>query len=94
MNKDASIQSLLTRLDLPSRRWRVLDYWEADLFAVGLTSDAKPMILVYVSAFGRLPDRYDYVCEDLAAPSPPLHLAAADDVEFEELVRILCAWLN
>ena len=63
--KDKTILNLLDHLDLPRRGWEVLDFWEGDLFAVGITSKSRPDHLVYVSTYGKEPAAYDYECEKL-----------------------------
>lgn len=61
--KDRSILELLSRLDIGNNRWRIQDHWDADLCAIGLSSDLNPQHLVYVSTFDREAGRYDFECE-------------------------------
>ena len=38
MNKDSSIIELLKKLDLEKRKWAIVDHWDDDLCAIGITT--------------------------------------------------------
>lgn len=63
VTKDESILTLLGRIDLQSRGWTIRDRWDADLCAVGISSELYPDRLVYVSTYGKPEGKYDYECE-------------------------------
>lgn len=64
--KDATILSLMKRLDVPRRGWIIVDSWAADECAVGVARSGNPRRLVYISTFGMASDRYAYECEEPA----------------------------
>ncbi|MBN8610866.1 MAG: hypothetical protein J0L92_09800 [Deltaproteobacteria bacterium] len=96
MTKHESILALIARLDLPSRGWAVMDHWEADLCALGVTSAAHPGRLVYVSTFRFGPDRYHYALELPPRDPNDVYLPAGegDDVTFEELLDVMIEHLD
>jgi len=63
LNKHESICHLVHELNLRSRGWTILDYWEADLCAIGIASLSSNRRLAYVSTFGKPEGRFDYQCE-------------------------------
>ncbi len=94
--KDKSIVRLLSALDLRRRGWSVLDHWEGDTCAVGISRKTEPRRLVYVSTFSKKPDRYDYECE---APSGPrdvdYHTSdRGEDVTYDQLLQALLRHLS
>ena len=93
MEKDESIIGTLK--DLRARfgdALMVVDHWDADLMAVGVSSPGHPDRLVYVCTFQRRPGHY-YV--DLESPPPsgsqlPYEQGEAfEDVDFETLAAIV-----
>ena len=92
--KEASIRELLRQLHvrLGPATFEVVNHWDADLCAVGLTKPGVPLPLVYISTFNLPPGRY-YV----ALEAPPNagrmdlyeHAGELTNVDFEQLVRIL-----
>ena len=44
------------------------DHWEQDMCAVGISSPRNSSVLIYISCYGEVPDRFWY---ELELPSPP-----------------------
>ena len=61
--KHKRILTLLERLQLPARNWSIADAWQADLSAIGITSQLDPTRRVYISTFKRGPGVHHYECE-------------------------------
>lgn len=89
--KAPSIVALLERLDLDSRGWEVLDHWNADECAVGITRAGQRRRLVYVSTYERGPERYYYECEVPVGRGDDQYEVTdrGEDVDFETLVKVL-----
>ncbi len=94
LQKDESVIRLLDRLRsrLGAGAFDVVDYWEADLCAVGIARPDSHGVLVYVCTYGRTDDRY-FVSLELPAPAgSDMPYAAAgeqDAASFEELLEII-----
>jgi hypothetical protein len=64
MEKDPSIVELLERLSAElTEGFEIVDYWDADLCAIGIQISSSPSCLIYISTFNQLPDQYYYECE-------------------------------
>lgn len=89
--KDSSILELLNRIDLDSRNWTVIDYWDADLCAVGIAHKDHPRHLVYISTFGEARNHYYYECEEPSGPELTDYSAvdSGENVSCEHLLRVL-----
>lgn len=93
--KDESILALLDRLQLTSRRWAVVDHWEADLFAVGIAHHDDPRRLVYVSTWNKPVGRYYFDCETPTSDDPlDYESHEVEDADFETLVAAMEAHLR
>jgi hypothetical protein len=91
LEKDKSILELIAMLPIDAMGWIVIDHWQADRFALGIAHPRSPRRLVYVSTFRCSPHRYNYECE---VPSGGSSMefdvnAAADGVNFEELLQVI-----
>jgi hypothetical protein len=72
LRKHASIWKFLGELaqHIDSEQYQVIDYWESDLYAVGVAPPDDPAQLVYVSTFGQSPGTFAYECEVAAERVP------------------------
>lgn len=93
VTKDPEILALLEALrgSLGENSFRVVDRWDADLCAIGIANVAKEARLVYVSTFDQSPGRYSFELEvpDEGADPPHQTVGAGEDVDFEELLRVV-----
>jgi hypothetical protein len=74
-----------------------VDYWEADMFAIGVTQSHNPDQIVYISAWNRPPGRYSVELEGEAVAGsnlPYRTLARHEDVDRDALLRIVRAHLH
>ncbi|MGN6106549.1 MAG: hypothetical protein ACTHU0_15695 [Kofleriaceae bacterium] len=94
--KDATIEALVARLNLPARGWTVVDHWEADRCAIGIASAREPDRLVYVSTFGKRNGLFSYECELPSADPENMYRVAGEgtDVHFEELLEVMISHLG
>jgi hypothetical protein len=76
LSKDQSILKLLRRLTLGSRGWTTIDYWEADLCAIGIASKQQPR---------------RHQCEKPTGPRPEDYetIDRGENVEFTTLVEAI-----
>jgi hypothetical protein len=90
-HKDRAIRELITRLDLTSKGWVMVDHWEADLQAIGIAAKRDPRRLVYVSTFSGDQGRFDYQCETPMGPDDVDYstTASGENVGFDALLRVL-----
>ena len=89
--KEDSINQLLAQLyaRLGSDSFEVVDHWDADLCAVGITKPGVPLPLVYMSTYNMAPGRYFVTLDVSPAPGTDLPYQTTlelRDVSFEELV--------
>lgn len=95
--KDISVKNLLSKLDLSGKGWKIIDHWDADLCAVGITSECAQGKLVYISTFGKATGTYDYECE-YTTGTPDLAgfrtVASGKDVSLITLESVLERWLS
>ena len=90
-NKNESINSLLSRLNLKKHGWIVVDNWDSDQCAIGIAKSDNPRHLVYVSTFGKDNGFYDYECE-VPTGSDPTDYATSKmgkNVGFDEFLKEL-----
>jgi len=50
----------------------IVDFWDADLFAIGIASSSGPQQLVYISTFGH-ETGYDYELESTPASADHIY---------------------
>ena len=95
LSKDQSILDLLSRADLRAKGWVTVDYWEADLCAIGIRSIRDTGRLVYVSTFRKPRGLFDYECEGSGGVGEPYIVTkSGQDVTFEELLKVLITHLT
>jgi len=84
-NKDVSICAFIQRIssELPVRAFDVVDYWDADNYAIGIASRVDSSLLVYVSTYKVLPGLYNLVLEFAEDNQQVI-----DGKTFEEVVEI------
>ena len=92
--KDASITRVVAQLGarLGDGAFVVVDHWEADRCAIGLSAPGDPGRLVYIRTLGKPPGRYDVSLELPAAPGAdlPYHPAGdLSDLDFETLASVV-----
>ncbi len=92
--KDESILALLANLaaEIDRNLWKVVDYWNADLCAVGIASATDTRFLVYVSTWRQPPGTYAYECEGPPLPGsdfPYESVASGEGATFSQLVDAL-----
>jgi hypothetical protein len=93
--KDQAIVDLLSRLSLDNRNWLVVDYWEADLCAIGVRSRFDSGRLVYVSTYRKRPGLFYYECEGPASGEAPYTtIETGKDASFEELLEVMSRHLT
>ncbi len=64
MEKDKSNFKLLERLSSELKgSFEIVNFWDADLCAIGILGGSSNNRLVYISTFNQLPDQYYYECE-------------------------------
>ena len=86
--KHERILTLLERLRLPERNWSIADHWQADLCAIGITSQLDPTRLVYISTFKRGPGVHYYECE-VQQGSGWETIESAEQASYQELFEAL-----
>ncbi|WEK37010.1 MAG: hypothetical protein P0Y53_05795 [Candidatus Pseudobacter hemicellulosilyticus] len=91
--KDESITDLVCRLrkELGSSFPEIIDYWEADLFAIGFKREDR---MIYVATFNYRhvhPARYDIDLEILSQEEPDNLQVVREDrnISFEQLLTTL-----
>ncbi len=95
--KDPSMTNLIATLALSDREWRIVDDWEADLCAIGITSEAANGKLVYICTFGKEPGTFDYDCDIPTGTSDPSGfqtVASGKDANLNTLESVLETWLR
>jgi hypothetical protein len=94
-SKDQTIVDLLSRTNLQGRDWEVVDYWEADLCAIGIRSRFDLGRLVYVSTFRKSPGLFDYECEGPDQEGAPFSaIKSGRDVGFGDLLDVMIKHLS
>jgi hypothetical protein len=86
--KDPTIQELLKKLrgHFGQELFQIVDHWEADLRAIGITRPDSPAELVYVSTFDLPEGRYYVSLERHARPESHLPYECAgtyQDIDFQ-----------
>lgn len=91
LTKDASIWRLLSELvdQLDAHEFQVIDHWDADLYAIGLSRADQPERLVYISTYRKSPGHYSYECETPHPDEEYKVTERADDVNLEQLVKVI-----
>lgn len=91
MNKDASILSMVDRLDLERRGWVIVDHWDSDQMALGIARTNDLRRLVYVSTFNRPGGQYYFECEEPAGTDETEFRVSTSrgHASFEELLSAL-----
>ncbi len=94
--KDKSIKDLLHKLDLCKHGWTTIDYWEADLCAIGIVNPNKPRHIVYISTFDEEAGSYYYECEIPNGPNLHNYISSrtGEHVSYEEVKTILHSHLK
>ena len=99
VEKHPSILNALDQLQsrLGRHAFNIVDHWEPDLCAIGIASPRNPQVLVYVSCYGELPDRFNFELELPPLPgSDSVYLVAGrdSDVSFDELASVIAQHLQ
>ncbi|QJW93323.1 hypothetical protein FTUN_0829 [Frigoriglobus tundricola] len=98
-DKNSSILEVLDRLwsRLGPEAFVLTDHWEADPWAVGISSPSVPGVLVYISTYAEPPGRFGY---ELELP-PPVSSESRNElagrgsgVSFEELARVVASHMR
>ena len=91
VTKDKSILDLLKKIDLENRGWKIVDYWEGDLCAIGIVAVKNSRRLVYVSTYGKNASCYNYECEVPQGLSLEEYatLGSGEDVDFATLLKVM-----
>lgn len=88
MQKDKAINEVVDRLcAMFGDRIRLVDYWTADLCAVGFQGAEHPSPVVYVSVFSKPPGRYFIAVEDEQAAGRTTR--EINDGSFDDLVSLI-----
>ncbi|TVQ85648.1 MAG: hypothetical protein EA357_00290 [Micavibrio sp.] len=84
MEKDKTIEELLKWLEESvDDDFVVVDHWDADLCAIGISTTTMPQKLVYISTYNQRPESYDVIVETA------LENQQIGCVSREELLKIL-----
>ncbi len=94
LQKDATIQELVSFLDLHQGDWEIRDHWESDLFAIGIGTKTSKGRLVYVSTFQKPKDIYDYECEIAGVNGRYESVKEGQNVSKSDLLTILVEHLR
>jgi len=96
IDKDLSITDLVERLELHERGWCILDHWEADLCAIGISNSPSGDRIVYVSTFDQKAGRYNCECEKRNMQSSLGYETVYEgrNLTFDELVAVLARHLD
>jgi hypothetical protein len=98
LDKTPAILSVLDRLRsrLGPDAFILADHWENDLCAIGIASPRDPRVLVYISTYTELPDRFGYELEmpQLGSDAPYQATGRGTNVSFEELVGVIIEHLK
>jgi hypothetical protein len=91
LRKDKSIWKFLGELadHIDSRKYQVVDYWEADLHAIGVASPNNPDHLVYVCSFEQPPGTFVYECETSNAEIPHATTSRGTASSVHELASVI-----
>ena len=92
--KDASVVAVVDQLRsrFGADALLVVDHWEADRCAIGLSRPDEPERLVYVCTFGKPPGRYDVSLELPPARGDDFPYTPAgdrSDLDFGELATVV-----
>lgn len=98
MEKDASIQELLVKLTslVEPGAFEIVDYWDADLFAIGLARPGESSVLAYVST-REAPGRYTVHLELMPSEDSGLPYTPGDvheGLDWNALVTVVGAHLG
>lgn len=85
LNKDPRVLELLRKIDLSARGWRVCDYWEGDMQAIGVSSASNTDRLVYV-AISKVADLFCFECEILLSNRSYQVTERGDEITYEALI--------
>ena len=90
LRKDQALLEMLSRANLQARGWETVDYWDADLCAIGIRSQQCPGRLVYVSTFNKSPGLFDYECEGPGREGNPYTtVKSGKDASLDELLKAI-----
>ena|SRR5579859_4118639 len=97
-NKDAEIREVLSWLtDRLGSNFHVVDHWDADRCAIGVTAVHDAKQLVYISSWSRPSGRYFVELETAPSPGSEMPYTTVnkfDTVDREELARIVAEHLT
>lgn len=103
MKKDRSIIDFLKDLEktIDKEEYKIVDYWDGDLCAIGIENPINPGTMIYISTFD-MPYKHFYV--NIETPICNLNSNENDitnftskeflDVEFNKLIDIICKHLT
>lgn len=89
--KDRSIWVFLGQLadEIECHHYQVVDFWDADLFAVGIAAAEEPRRLVYISTFKQAPGRFAYECEEPTDRDQYHAAERRETASFDEVVEVI-----
>ena len=93
LEKLPELLQLLDRLELEARGWSIVDEWEVDLAAVGVSSAKHPDRIFYISVFGQPPGRL-YHTRDLRTDDNHLHTLSDGHITVLELLPLMTRFLD
>ena len=96
LTKDESIIKLLDELRPTECGWEIVDHWDADLCAIGLSSNRNPERLVYVSTYQIDVGHFDFECEVRNEKNPLGYdvIRSGQNVDYATLKRELIGHLD
>ena len=96
-SKDPEIRGVLSWLRDRVGPFLIIDHWDADLCAVGVTAIHDPQQLVYISSWNQPTGRYFVELETAPLPGSELPYASVakfDTVDREELASLVAQHLS
>jgi hypothetical protein len=93
MEKNTSVQNLISRLSLEFSKLRIVDHWESDLTAIGIANSDSENKLIYISTY-ITGNKYYYELEQSVADNEvKYYLVEKDTVDYDSLVEIVRRYL-
>lgn len=97
LHKDKSIINLLEKLftKFDNSNFSIADFWDADLFAIGIQDSQSKNYLIYISTYKKLNGRY-FIEVEKAKEKETNNISVVEkfnDINFEQLTGIIEKYL-
>lgn len=95
-SKHASVHALLRQLPVAENNWKIVDFWDADTLAIGISTSGVDDRLVYISISSTQSDLYYFECEvanDYTNDEYSV-MSSGENITYEELMEVLTTHLG